>query len=293
MTVSYATAFIGGLITILAPCASMLLPAFFAYAFSSRRAMASRTLAFTLGLIAALVPLGVAAGSLGQMLINYRSTVSMVAGIIIIVLGIILALSLPFPHLRLPSSKGSGGQSATVPAVFILGITYGLAGAGCTGPILGGVLLVAGHTGSIVTGSLVMAFYALGMATPVVLLAFLWDALDIGSRGFLRPKPVTVLGRTTTVGALISGALFVVLGLALIFTGGLSNIAILNSIQQAHIEEDAMRIFNAIPNWLFLIMAVVLIAIIALLFRQISIARAAARAKKEASRTESAETDAS
>lgn len=266
MTVSYATAFIGGLVTIVAPCASMLLPAFFAYAFSSRTTMASRTLVFVLGLMVGLVPLGVAAGSIGQLLMEYRSTVTLIAGIIIIILGIILALALPFPQLRLPSSRRTGSQSATGPAVFVLGLTYGLAGAGCTGPILGIVLLVAGNTGSMLHGSVVMAFYALGMATPVVLLAFLWDAFDIGSKGFLKPKPIKVFGRYTTVGSLISGALFVILGIALIVTGGMSNVAILDASQQSRLEENIMSVFNGIPNWLFFILIAALIGLLVVAF---------------------------
>lgn len=282
MTISYATAFIGGLVTILAPCASMLLPAFFAYAFTSRTTMAARTLAFVAGLMVALVPLGMAAGTIGQLLSRYRHQVTVVAGIIIIVLGIIMALSLPFPQIRMPSrTNKTGGQAATTPAVFVLGISYGLAGAGCTGPILGGVLMVAGNTGSALHGSIVMAFYALGMATPVVLLAFLWDAFDIGSKKFLRPKPVTFLGRHTTVGSLISGGLFIILGIALVITGGVANVGILDAFQQSNLETAIMGAFNGIPDWLFMVLIVALIVLLVMAFRSFSKRRQTANADKD------------
>ncbi|MDO5746631.1 MAG: cytochrome c biogenesis CcdA family protein [Actinomycetaceae bacterium] len=271
MPISYATAYIGGLVTILAPCAAMLIPAFFAYAFTSRTKLVSRTLIFFLGLSCALIPLGLAAGSVGSLLSQHRSQVSLIAGIIIVILGIILAFSLPFPHLRLPSRKRTSGRSAednaaTPLAVFLLGVSYGLAGAGCTGPILGATLVVASHTGSAFQGGTVMAFYSFGMVTPVALLALLWDTFDIGSKRFLRPRPIRLFGQDTTVGSIISGVLFILLGLGLIITGGLTDFSILDAFEQQHLETRIMEALNSIPNWIFIVLltAVVALTVLAL-----------------------------
>lgn len=313
MSISYASAFIGGLVTILAPCAAMLIPAFFAYAFSSRTRLAARTFIFFLGLATALIPLGVAAGTLGFFLKTNQYLVTLISGIIIIILGIVLALGIPFPTIKIGTKKnrvspgsvgvgnvGSGpfsqkkakGQSdlgsndntvnssknvktaqvvtssennaATPLAVFLLGISYGLAGAGCTGPILGAVLTVAANSGSAIQGGIILAIYALGMVTPVVILAFIWDVFDIGSKKFLRPKPIRFLGRDTTVGSLISGFLFIVLGIGLIWTGGLSSFSILDSAQQLSLETRIMELMNSIPNWVFMLLIICVVGLIVL-----------------------------
>ena len=52
--VGYLAALLGGVLALLSPCSAMLLPAFFAYAFGSRRRLVSRTGVFYLGL--ALLP---------------------------------------------------------------------------------------------------------------------------------------------------------------------------------------------------------------------------------------------
>jgi cytochrome c biogenesis protein CcdA len=56
--VSYLAAFLGGILSLLSPCSALLLPAFFAYAFQSRKELLAKTAVFYVGLAATLVPLG-------------------------------------------------------------------------------------------------------------------------------------------------------------------------------------------------------------------------------------------
>ncbi|HSL37639.1 MAG TPA: cytochrome c biogenesis protein CcdA, partial [Arthrobacter sp.] len=66
MDIGYAGAFLGGVLTLLSPCSALLLPAFFAYAFSTKSRLVARTGLFYLGLLSTLVPLGIFAGVLGS-----------------------------------------------------------------------------------------------------------------------------------------------------------------------------------------------------------------------------------
>lgn len=254
----------GGLLTILAPCAAMLIPAFFAYAFSSRTTLLARTGLFFLGLVVALVPLGVAAGSIGAVLITHRDTIAKVAAIAIILLGIVQALSLRFPHLRLPWSQPSGDNAASPVAVFMLGVGYGLAGAGCTGPILGVVLLLSAQAGTVIGGGLLMAAYAAGMFTPVLVLALVWDALDVSGRAWLRPRPMRFLGRDTTVGNVISGTFCVILGGLLFTTGGTFDTGVLSADSQAALESRVLEAIGAAPALPILMLVVAAVAISAI-----------------------------
>ncbi len=59
--------FLGGVLSILSPCSALLLPAFFAYAFGTRRVLLARTGLFLLGLAIVLVPLGAGVGAIGSL----------------------------------------------------------------------------------------------------------------------------------------------------------------------------------------------------------------------------------
>lgn len=273
MTLSYAGAFIGGILTIFAPCSAALLPAFFAYSFTSRRTMLGRTGIFFLGLLLVLLPLGAGAGFLTSMANDYSNVVSAVTGVIIVVAGIWVALNLPVPHL--PQKKATVGVPAkqrepgSPIAVFLLGITYGLAGVGCAGPILFAVLAIAGLGGNSVQGAITMFFYALGTFFPVLLLALLWEGFDLGGKKWMRPRPIRFLGRDTTVGAVISGVIFIILGGILIAGGSLNLMpSVLNADQQSQIETSVQQFTQAVPNWVFVVLVLLIVALIATLLWQ-------------------------
>lgn len=59
INVGFLGAFLAGVLALLSPCSALLLPAFFAYAFTSKRQLLARTAVFFCGLAAVLVPLGV------------------------------------------------------------------------------------------------------------------------------------------------------------------------------------------------------------------------------------------
>ena len=123
--IGYLGALLGGVATIVSPCSVMLLPAFFAYAFSSRAALVGRTGLFYLGLITTLVPLGAAAGSFGALFNAHRSTFIAVAALLIIVLGLVQALGVTLP---LPASARPGADPGSALSVYVLGTVYGIAG---------------------------------------------------------------------------------------------------------------------------------------------------------------------
>ncbi|MDY2940842.1 MAG: cytochrome c biogenesis CcdA family protein [Varibaculum sp.] len=272
MTLGFAAAFVGGLVTILAPCGALLLPAFFAYAFNSRATLASRTTLFFIGVLIALVPMGAAIGALSSIFTTQRGLISKIAGALVIVLGIIEVLNLPLPGAgilqrvksRAENAGSRGGDTSSAIAVVLLGLGYGIAGAGCSGPILGSVLMVAGSTGSPLLGGLTMAIYALGMVIPVIVLALLWEAAGIQQK--MRPRPIKLLGRKTTVGLVISGIILIILGAWLFLTGGSRSIGILSTSAQSDLETQIMNGLAAVPNIAFVALLVAGIAAIVLVW---------------------------
>src|SRR5919206_3170509 len=93
---SFVAAFAGGLLSLLAPCSALLLPAFFAYAFTSRTQLLGRTVLFLAGLCTVFVPLGLGASLVATLLIDQRRTTILVAGLLLIGFGILELLGKGF-----------------------------------------------------------------------------------------------------------------------------------------------------------------------------------------------------
>ena len=217
--VGYLVALAGGALALLSPCSALLLPAFFAVAFSGRTQLVARTLVFTLGLAAVMVPLGAAASAVGALFALHRAAFVTGAGVLVIVLGVAQIVGGGFSSGRAERAGSRLVARGTWVSTAALGAVYGFAGF-CTGPILGAVLTVAAASGSPVRGGTLLAVYAVGMAVPLFVLALLWDRFDLGHRRWLRGRAFSVgplhLHTTTTV----SGLLFVAVGvLFLVFDG--------------------------------------------------------------------------
>lgn len=217
--VGYLAAFLGGILTLLSPCGALLLPSFFAYAFASPGALLGRTVVLYLGLATTLVPLGMGVAFASALFFDHRDLLILVAGWLLIALGVAQVLGGGFALRAAQRAQGRFAGRTGIAAVFGLGAVYGLAGF-CSGPILGAVLTVAATSGQPMHGGALLAVYALGMAGPLFLLALGWERFDLGSRAWLRGRELRIgrlrLHRTSV----ISGVLFVGLGLLFLITDG-------------------------------------------------------------------------
>ncbi|MFV0428885.1 MAG: cytochrome c biogenesis CcdA family protein [Arachnia sp.] len=242
MEIGLAGAFLGGLAALLSPCSAMLLPSFFAVAFSSRTsALVGRVTLFYLGLLLTLVPLGLAAGALGSLVTTHRDLLALVGGGVLITMGILMIFDVPLPGAGLRVRGGTGAV-----AVVLLGAAYGLAGA-CTGPLLGAVLTMAAVGSSPIYGGLLLAVFGAGMAVPLLVLALLWDRLRIAER--LTPRPVRIGPLHTTLWGVIAGLVFVGLGVLFLTTDATTALGgVLDARTQLGIEATLGRWAQAIPD---------------------------------------------
>ncbi|QGU01616.1 Cytochrome C biogenesis protein transmembrane region [Corynebacterium kalinowskii] len=223
-------AFIAGVFSLLSPCSALLLPAFFAYAFSSKRQLVARTLAFFLGLSAVMVPLGIGVGWFGQLLMSHRSTLILVGGLAMVLFGLISFFGRGF-NIPLLSRLNNRVRGTSWLAVFALGAVYGFAGF-CAGPLLGAVLTTAMLSTSSLYGGLIMAMYALGMTVPLFFLAWAWDSRQLGDARWLRGRDVKFLGLTLNTISMASGVFFILIGLLFIKTEGLTGMPALMSVDK-------------------------------------------------------------
>ena len=219
LDVGYLTALLGGLFALISPCSSLLLPAFFGYAFAGRTRLLARTGAFYLGLAVVLVPLGAASSGLGSLLTLHRGPLILAAGWLVIALGLVQILGGGWslgPAAR--AQQRLAGRGTWVSTVG-LGAVYGLAGF-CAGPILGAVLTVAAASGGALRGAVLLAVYALGMAAPLFVLAALWQRFDLGHRRWLRGREFAVGPLRLHTTSTLSGLLFVAVGTLFLLTDG-------------------------------------------------------------------------
>lgn len=261
LDIGYAAAFAGGVLALLSPCSALLLPSFFAYAFSGRTELVARTGIFLLGLVAVLVPLGAGSGALASLLTQYRTAMIVAAGTIIILLGVVQILGGGWALASAARLQTRLARRGTWLATLGLGAAYGLAGF-CSGPILGAVLTVAAAGGQALRGAALLAVYAVGMALPLFLLAALWQRFDLGRRRWLRGRTYRLgplqLHTTTT----ISGLLFVVIGVLFVVFDGTAGLTGVDPSTAAAAENAALSVGGAVPDLALLAVAAVLIGLI-------------------------------
>jgi cytochrome c-type biogenesis protein len=213
-----------GLLSFLSPCVLPLVPPYLAYMagtsvsamtsgeerFNGRVLLASAL--FVLGFSTVFILLGAGASSIGRVLRVYSETLSIVAGIVIIIMGLhflgVFRIGLFYREARLEVGKPAGLAGA-----YLMGLAFAFGWTPCIGPVLGAVMAVAGTQASVSQGMGLLAVYSLGLGIP-----FLLAALFMG--------PFTkVMGRLKSRMGLIEkvmGGFLVLTGIAFL-TGGISS----------------------------------------------------------------------
>lgn len=256
MSLSLLGAFLGGVLTLLSPCSVMLLPAFFAYAFTSPGVLLARTGVFFAGLATALVPLGLLAGTLGAWVNQHRFTLVTVASILVMLFGVVLLLGVRIPGLM----QQSGAESASIASVFALGTVYGLAGV-CAGPLLGAALTFAAFGGNAFFGGIVLLVFAAGMTLPLLVLALVWERVPAVKR-LLRPKELRIGRWRNAWTNVIGGALTIAVGAILLATQGTASVSgVLGATDQANLEASVLRGSASVPDWVVILVFVALTAV--------------------------------
>lgn len=215
-------AFLGGLASLLSPCSALLLPSFFAYAFDRVQLLIRRTFIFWIGLCAVLMPLGAGVGAVGSAITRYRSEVTLVGGAVLMGFGLVTLLGKGFALPGVQQATARINISSTL-SVLTLGSVYGLAGF-CAGPLLGAVLTMSAMGADPGYGALLMTVYALGMATPLFLLAWLWDRFGLAQRSWLRGRPLRLGRLQTHTASVVAGLIMIIIGGLFLLTDGTANL---------------------------------------------------------------------
>jgi cytochrome c-type biogenesis protein len=210
---SVLASFLAGMVALFAPCCiSVMLPAYFASSFATRRALVAMTFVFAAGLSLVILPIALGAAALGSFVTAHHFVVYLAGGLLMVALGVYMVaggkLSLPMPGMR--AQKGRGPL-----AVLSLGAFSGLASS-CCAPVLAGVAALAGVSGSYPAALTLGVAYVFGMVFPLFLIALLWDQFNWNESKLLRGRRFVfqMAGRQLSVHstALVSGVILIGMG---------------------------------------------------------------------------------
>ena len=266
MDIGLVTAFLGGALAILSPCGALLLPAFFASTVGAGPRLALHGGVFYTGLLVILVPLGIGAGALGSLFVTHRTVVIAVASAIMIIFGVLQIFGFGFDASRLlPGSKEldrRATNSAGLVKSFLLGMASGVAGF-CAGPILGAVLTMAAAQGNMVTAGFLLALYGAGMVVPLLVIAALWDKMSARTKGLLRGRTFTLLGREFHTTSVFAGLLIAAVGVLFWVTNGLVSMpALLPTGVSAWLQGQSSLLANIwVDMGVIVVVALVILAI--------------------------------
>lgn len=215
----YLLSFLEGIITFISPCLLPMLPvyiSFFAGQKSEDKNKSSviNALGFVLGFTLVFISLGAFAGSVGSFLRDYKTTVSIVSGLIVIVFGLHFMEIIRIPFLNNVRQIKLKRMNTGFLSSMIFGIIFSVSWTPCVGAFLGSALMLAASGGESFKGILMLLSFSLGLGIPFIVSAVLINRLK-STFDFIK-KHYRVIN-------LISGSFLVLVGI-LIATGFLGSL---------------------------------------------------------------------
>ena len=203
----YLISFLEGIITFISPCLLPMLPIYVSYFAGGGERTSGKTLknavGFVLGFTLVFVAMGALAGTVGSFLLEYRTVVNLVSGLIVIFFGLNF-LGVFRLELFRGSSKTVRTENMGFFSAALFGIVFSLGWTPCVGAFLGSALMLASQQGHVVEGMLMLFAFSMGLGIPFVISAVLIDYLK-SAFGWIK-KNYKIIN-------IISGSLLVLIGI--------------------------------------------------------------------------------
>ncbi len=183
--VNFLAALIAGLVSFLSPCVLPLVPPYLVFLAGTslerlageepeprvKRETVLAALLFVAGFSTVFVALGASASVIGSLIRAYSGPLAIVAGVVIIVMGLHFLGVTPIAWLhrqkRMEVTKPVGLWGA-----YVIGLAFAFGWTPCIGPILAAILAVAASEQTVTRGAGLLAVYSLGLGIPFVIAAF-------------------------------------------------------------------------------------------------------------------------
>lgn len=187
-------AFAAGLLSFASPCVLPLVPGYLSVltggesirpaAERRRGAILGPAALFCLSFIFVFVALGLFATGLGAPLAGARNTMDVVAGVLLMTMGVIFLVSPFVPLLNRSLRSDALMRRAGTGGPVIAGMAFAVAWTPCTGPILGAILTAAATQSGVGGGAFLLLAYGLGLAVPFMGSALAFERVTSIARVF-------------------------------------------------------------------------------------------------------------
>ena len=270
---SLIATFIAGVAALFAPCCiSVLLPSYFASIFREKYKVFLMTFIFFLGILTIFLPIGLGAGVLSGFFKQFHDVVYGIIGIFMLVLGTIILLGI---HFSLPINVHPAFKKHNAGSVYTLGVFSGVATT-CCAPVLAGVLALSALPGSFVWGGIFSIIYVFGMVLPLFILSVLMD------KTYITQKMTTAFHKTIsypigrkkvriTISELISGGVFLFMGVLIIVLDLLGKLAMQDEYQRQmnifviNTTDKINNFLRFVPGYAWITVLVIIITLIAII----------------------------
>ena len=182
--VSIAAALFAGLLSFLSPCVLPLVPPYLVYLAGTslerlagaepepqvRRQVIVAALLFVAGFSTVFVALGASASVIGAVVQHYSADLAIVAGIIIIVMGLHF-LGLTRLDILMREKRWEMAKPVGLWGAYVMGLCFAFGWTPCIGPILAAILAVAASKDTVAKGAGLLAVYSAGLGIPFMIAA--------------------------------------------------------------------------------------------------------------------------
>jgi cytochrome c-type biogenesis protein len=212
--VGLSAAFAAGFVSFISPCVWPLLPAYLSYVSGvayadiggETRRVTIATSFFVAGFTCAFALAGAGFGLLGGQFLAQRRTLEIVAGLLVIAMGLTLAglagTRFLQREMRVDIRRTPGGLIGA----FLAGLAFAIGWSPCIGPTLAAILGLAAERGHAGDGAILLTVYGLGLGVPFLLFG-LFFTRALGALTLVRRHSANVMR--------VSGALLVIAGVLL------------------------------------------------------------------------------
>ncbi|WP_417691726.1 cytochrome c biogenesis CcdA family protein [Roseibium sp.] len=178
-------ALFAGLLSFVSPCVLPLVPPYLGFLAGvsldqlngegdtqvASRKVFFAALSFVAGFSTVFIALGASASVLGKLVSGHIDTLAVVAGILIIIMGLhflgVFRIGLLYREARVHVERKPAGLLGG----YVIGLAFAFGWTPCIGPILAAILSVAASEATVASGALLLSAYALGMGIPFLLAA--------------------------------------------------------------------------------------------------------------------------
>ena len=174
---SYPVAFAAGFVSFASPCVLAVVPGYLTFISgvsfdelgSRTRDVMAPTAAFVLGFSLVFTAYGASAGLVGYSLTRNQDALNLVAGILLIAMGIAMVALPRLGLLQTDRRLAAARRPTTIVGAGLVGAAFAVGWTPCIGPILGSILTYAAPTGSPELGATLLFTYSLGLGIPFLL----------------------------------------------------------------------------------------------------------------------------